>query len=308
MAEIGTIPLVAFLMVSSLVVLVFMLMSGRHSRLDTRLDDLSDKSGSAANADSVAVIARSTLPKMGAPLVPKNEEERTRLQTRLIHAGLYRREAMVIFLGVKMLLMVSGPLIGLAAGMAGMMPVLYGFSGGLLLGVFGMVLPSFWLDKRKANRQACFRRSLPDALDVLVICLEGGLSPPAGIRRVSSELRAAHPMLASELNIVQREIQLGRSTGEALRQFAQRCDLEEAHTLAAVIMQAERFGTSLVKSLRVHAETLRMKRMQYAEEMAQKATVKILFPTIFFIFPGIFIVVLGPAAVRIGEMLSKMSR
>jgi tight adherence protein C len=295
-------------MMSSLVVLIWMLVSGRRTRIDDRLENLAGKVGSPAHADTVSQLARSTLPKMGVPLMPKDEEERTRLQTRLIHAGLYRREAMILFLGVKMLLMITPPIVGLAASMMGMVPLLYGFTGGMLLGVFGMVLPSFWLDRRKANRQALFRRCLPDALDVLVICLEGGLSPPAGIKRVASELRTAHPALASELNIVQREIQLGRTTGEALRQFGERCDLEEVHSLASVVMQAERFGASLVRALRINADTLRTKRMQYAEEMAQKATVKILFPTIFFIFPGIFIVVLGPAAVRIGEMLSKIAR
>src|SRR5262249_56467674 len=114
--------------------------------------------------------------------------------------------------------------------------------------------------------------------------------------------------LAAELNIVQREIQLGRSTGEALRQFACRADLEEIRSLASVVIQSERFGASLVKALRVHAETLRQKRMQYAEEMAQKASTKMLFPTILLIFPGIFIVILGPAAIQIFTMLSRLKQ
>ncbi len=123
------------------------------------------------------------------------------------------------------------------------------------------------------------------------------------LRRVAGELRTAHPLLSGELDIVQREVQLGRSTGEALRQFADRCDLEEARSLSSVILQAERFGASLVKSLRVHAEMLRTKRMQYAEEMAQKAATKILFPTILFIFPGLFVIILGPAAIQLNRTL-----
>jgi len=166
-----------------------------------------------------------------------------------------------------------------------------------------MIGPSFWLDRRKKARQMAFRRALPDALDVLVICLEGGLSLMAAFKRVAGELRTAHPPLAAELLIVEREVQLGRQTGEAMRQFGERADLEEVRNLASVITQSERFGASLVKALRVHAETLREKRLQHAEEMAQKAATKILFPTLIFIFPGVFIVILGPAVIRIMELL-----
>ena len=119
---------------------------------------------------------------------------------------------------------------------------------------------------------------------------------------MASELQSAHPVLARELSIVQRQMQLGRTAGEALRQFANRADLEEIRSLASVIIQAEKFGASLTKALRVHADALRQKRMFSAEEMAQKAAVKILFPTILCIFPGIFIVLLGPAAIQIREM------
>jgi len=169
-----------------------------------------------------------------------------------------------------------------------------------------MIGPSFWLDGCKKKRQTSFRRSLPDALDLLVICLEGGLSLPGSLKRVGSELRTAHPVLALELSIVQREIQLGHSPGEALQKMGARTDLEEIRSLASVITQSERFGASLVKSLRVHAETLRLKRQQRAEELAQKAAVKILFPTLLLIFPAVFVVILGPAAFQIMEYLSQI--
>src|SRR5262249_33661445 len=133
-------------------------------------------------------------------------------------------------------------------------------------------------------------------------------SLPGAIRRVAGELRSAHPELASELMIVQREVQLGRSTGEALQHFAGRTDLEEIRSLSAVITQAERYGASLVKAPRVHAEPLREKRLQYAEEMGQKAGVKILFPTMLCIMPGVFIVVLGPAVIQVVELMSHLKR
>jgi len=134
-----------------------------------------------------------------------------------------------------------------------------------------------------------------------VICVEGGLSLVGAIRRVAGDLRTVHVELAAELEIVQREVQLGQTAGEALRRFGERSDMEEIRSLASVIIQAERFGAGLNKSLRIHADTLRMKRQQRAEEMAQKAGTKVLFPTLLFIFPAIFVVILGPAMIQISQ-------
>ncbi len=298
----------AFFLCSSLVLLAFMLLSGRKSRLDARLHDLARRGGMLPDADPLVEFAQSALPKMGASLLPKDEAERTTLQTRLIHAGLYGRQAILVFLGVKLLLMVSPTLIGLLAGLLGFVPIFHGLTLGAILGVLGMIGPSFWLDHRKSSRQIAFRRSLPDALDVLVICLEGGLSLAGALRRVASELRTAHPLLAAELQIAQREMQLGRPVGDTLREFANRTDLDEIRGLAAVVAQAERFGASLAKALRVHASALREQRLQRAEEMAQKAAIKILFPTLLFIFPGIFLVILGPGAIQIMEMFSQINK
>lgn len=297
-----------FLLGSSVVLLFFMLLTGRKTRLDNRLRDLAKKGGTSLDPDPLAQFAQTTLPKMGESLVPKDDAERNLLQSRLIYAGLYSPQAMYVFLGVKMLLMVGPALIGLVAGGLGMVPIFQGLICGAALGVLGMIGPSFWLDRRKTARQTAFRRALPDALDVLVICLEGGLSLTGALRRVAGELRTAHPILASELQIAQREIQLGRSAGEALRQFADRSDLDEIRSLAAVVVQAERFGASLVRALRVHANTLREQRLQRAEELAQKAAIKILFPTLLFIFPGIFLVILGPGAIQIMEMFQHVNK
>jgi tight adherence protein C len=303
-----TIALATFVAVSSFVLLIVMLVRGRKSRLETRLEDLSGSRIAVAEAGGMMDFARSALPAIGAPLLPQEEEERTRLRTRLIHAGLYGREAVLLFLGVKMLLFVGPALLGILAGIFNLVEFRIGLFSGAFLGIFGLVGPSFWLDKRKKARQTTLRRSLPDALDLLVICLEGGLSLPAALRRVVGELRTAHPVLAIEVNIVQREIQMGQSPGDAMRQFAGRADLEEVRTLASVIIQTEKFGASLVKSLRVHAETLRTKRLQYAEEMAQKAATKVLFPTVLFVLPCLFIVILGPGVIQIADVFAKMSK
>ena len=295
-----------FVMVSSLVLLVSLLVGGRQTRLSTRLRDLSGQGGPAMDTITLGKIASTTLPRMGTPFIPTDEGERTKLQTRLIHAGLYRRQAMVVFLGVKVLL-IAPAFLCVAASLMGVVTLWQGLIIGLCLGIGGLIGPSFWLDRMKRKRQSNFRRALPDALDVLVICLEGGLSLAAGLRRVSTELRTAHPALASELAIVQREVQLGLTSGEALKKMGERSDLEEVRSLASVILQSERLGASLVKSLRVHAESLRLKRYQRAEEKAAVAATKVLFPTLLFILPAVFVVVLGPAAFHLIEMFGKMN-
>jgi tight adherence protein C len=305
MTEDVTQALSAFLMASSLTLLIFLFVTRPKGRLDERLRHLSGKGGSA---DPMGSIARSALPKMGAALMPDKAEDRTRLQARLIQAGYYGRQAIYFYLGIKLILIVLPPAIGLAAAMFGLVEISTGLIGGAIFGIIGMIGPSFWLDRKKSKRQISFRRALPDALDVMVICLEGGLSLPASFKRVAGELRTAHPLLATELLIVEREMQLGRATGEALRSFGERSDLEEIRSLASVINQSERFGASMVKALRVHAESLREKRLQRAEEMAQKAATKILFPTLLFIFPGVFIVILGPAFIQIWAMFQNMGR
>ncbi|MGZ3389167.1 MAG: type II secretion system F family protein [Isosphaeraceae bacterium] len=296
----------AFVMVSSLVLLVSLLVGGRRTRLDSRLRDLSGQGGPAMDTITLGKIASTTLPRMGTPFIPTDEGERTKLQTRLIHAGLYRRQAMVVFLGVKVLL-IAPAFLCVAASLIGVVTLWQGLIIGLCLGIGGLIGPSFWLDRMKRKRQSNFRRALPDALDVLVICLEGGLSLGAGLRRVSTELRTAHPALASELAIVQREVQLGLTSGEALKKMGERSDLEEVRSLASVILQSERLGASLVKALRVHAESLRLKRYQRAEEKAAVAATKVLFPTLLFILPAVFVVVLGPAAFHLIEMFGKMN-
>jgi tight adherence protein C len=302
MPDAGLLMLLAFVAAGGLTLMLFLVAGGKRTRADERMRALADPDGKAAEPDAVVGAAKAALPKVGAYLVPKSEGERTKLQARLMHAGLYSREAMVLFLGVKVVLMVGPAVLGGLAGLVGLVPFQYGVVFGGLLGAFGMLGPSFWLDGRKAKRQTTLRRALPDALDVLVICLEGGASLTASLRRVATELRAAHPLLGSELNIVQREVQLGRSVGDAIRQFAIRADLEELKSLGAVILQSEKFGASLVKALRVHAETLRTRRVLAAEEMAQKAVVKMLFPMVFFIMPALFIAVLGPTGILVMEM------
>jgi tight adherence protein C len=234
------------------------------------------------------------------------ETPRERTASRLIQAGLYRRNSIASYMLVKFFLVLVPPAIGLLAGLLGWVNLLHGLLAGIVLGLVGTILPSFWLDARKRSRQTQMRRALPDALDVIVTCVEAGLSLPAAIARVGRELQGAHPALAAEMTIVEREIQLGCSSGEAIKRFAQRYDLAELRSLASVILQAEKFGSSVTQALRVHAEELRRKRFQAAEEQAQKASVKLLLPTILFIFPALYVVLLGPAVFDIVKFMQEL--
>lgn len=242
-------------------------------------------------------------PSVSAALVDEDNGKLRILAERLIQAGLYRRNSIAFYAAVKTCLAVV-PVIGwLLASQAGFITFNAACMYGLMTVICGVLIPSVWLDVKKRKRQIDLRRALPDAVDIIVICVEAGLSLTAALKRVAAELSAAHPMLASELTIVQREIQMGCTTGEALKRFADRFDVEELRSLASVVEQADRYGASVVQPLRVHAESLRQKRYQEAEERAQKAAVKLLIPTVLFIFPALFVVLLGPAAFDIYEMV-----
>jgi tight adherence protein C len=271
-----------------------------------RLDELSGHADPEVAPVRPADVAQQALPKAVELLNPVAGAERHLLQNKLIHAGLYAPRAMTIYLAVKLSLMLGPVALGLIAGLIQLLPLGRGILFGTLASGLGLILPTLWLHRQKTARQLLIRRAIPEFLDVAVICLDAGLSFQAALQRVQGELEAAFPVFAFELNIVLHEIQLGMSTGEALQRFAERSDMEEIRSLAGVVIQSERYGASLTKALHTHAKALRVKRTQAAEENGQKASVKILFPTILCIFPAIFIVILGPAMIQIYAMLSKM--
>jgi len=229
------------------------------------------------------------------------------MHKRIIRAGIYRKGGIRRFHIVRGLLALSMLLGGCLVVPITRLPWEFAIGTGAFAAVAGYLLPSFWLDYRLAKRQTQMRRALPDALDLITVCLQGGLSLPASLARVANELGPAHPMLATELSIVQRETQMGRDTGGAMFEMAQRFNLEELRSLSSVISQTEKYGGTIASALKDYAESLRIQRRQRAEEMAQKAAVKLLFPTLLCIFPGIFVVVLGPTAIRMYEVMSGIS-
>jgi tight adherence protein C len=157
-----------------------------------------------------------------------------------------------------------------------------------------------------ANRQLRLRWGLADALDLMVVSIEAGLGLNAALVRVGEELKAAHPDISEELELTNLEIRVGRERDEALRNLAERTGVDDLRSLVAMLIQADRFGTSIAKAVRVYADSLRTKRRQRAEQAAQKAAVKLLLPLALFLFPTLFIAILGPAALNLIDTFGKM--
>jgi tight adherence protein C len=247
------------------------------------------------------------LPSLGNPLAPRNEKDRGWWKERMARAGIARPEVLPILLGTKAFLTLLGPAAG-AAGYALGLPLEWDLLITAAVSGLGMTAPGLWLDWRAARRRTVLRRGLPDALDMLVMCLEGGLSLSAALPRVRAELQNAHPELASELALAEREMMMGLSAGEALRKVGERIQFEELRSLSGVLIQSQRYGASVSKAMRTYADAMRTERQHRIEERAQKAAVKILFPTLLCIFPAIFVVVLGPAAYQIRSIFSHMKK
>ncbi len=282
--------------------MVLLLTMGR-GKVDDRLADvMSTKTGTTSGsleklADPASGFDRATRRRLF------HEERKRRLRERMMHAGFYASASGSFFLVFRVLLIAGAAGLGFLFSTIGKLEFTPGIGLGVFCGIAATIAPGMWLDRIKYGRQVTIRRALPDALDVLVVCLQGGLSVMASLSRVANELAVAHPLLAVEIKIAERQMQMGQTAGEAIRGIADRFDLEELRGMGAVIKQAERIGASVATALEVFAETLRLKRHQRAEELAHKAAVKMLIPTVLCIFPAIFVVILGPAAIQVYKNL-----
>jgi tight adherence protein C len=296
--EIG-LTVAAFVITSGLVLALGRLLKSTDQRLQVRLNESASRPAPRGRDRLLA----GALPKLGARLLPDNEQQRSRLRNRLSRAGIYSPYGISSFLTFQLALRCVVPCLGLVGASLGY----FAWHWAVIAGLAGMLAPSFWLNRRAAQRQIVFASSLPDFLDLLVACLEGGQSIQAAMQRVADELRIAHPVLSQEMSIVQREIELGGTPAAALRHFAERSGTDSIRSLSTFVEQTQRFGTALAEALRIHADVLRTQREQLAEERAQRAAVKILFPTLLFIFPAIFVVLAGPAAIQLHEHFSRSS-
>ena len=223
----------------------------------------------------------------------------------LINAGYRSGKAPVLFLGAKLMLavfmvflftLVPAKLMGFPS--VSSLTMYY-----VIAAAVGYYAPVIWLRRVIASRKDALQRAIPDALDLMVVCVEAGLGLDQAIGRVSQEVSRTHPALGDELNVLTVELRTGVSRQEALKNLARRTDLEELGNLVAMLVQTDRFGTSIGQALRVYADSMRTTRRLKAEEMAAKLPVKLLLPLIFFIFPTLIVVTVGPAAIRMARIL-----
>lgn len=265
-------------------------MAGRLSRLIHPTAPVQDESF----ADKQKVWVRNSLASLGE-IVPGEAKEAPRSELLMARAGYRDPDAIMAIRGLKIL----GPvvMIGLVffTGFYRLNP----FFILLLAAIVGYLIPEMWLLWRVSSRQKQLRRGLPDGLDLLVICVEAGLGLDQAFMKVAEELRIAHPELSEELHLVNLEMRIGKTRLEALRELARRTGLEDIKSLVAMLIQTDRFGTSVAQSLRVYSDELRVKRRQRAEEMSAKTSVKMVPALVFFIFPALMVVILGPAVIQL---------
>ncbi|MGD0158228.1 MAG: type II secretion system F family protein [Terracidiphilus sp.] len=237
-------------------------------------------------------------------LMPKSQKEVSVARVRLTRAGFRNENAVKILYGCKVVTPLLLATIAAVSGLANMGPF---FVYLLALGL-GFLAPDFWVGKRMEARQKRIQRGLPDVLDLLVICMEAGLSLDQATARSADELKSSQPDICDELTVVVLEQRAGRPRSEAWKNMADRTGVESLRNLVSMLVQTEQFGTSIAKMLRVHSDTLRVQRVQTIEEKAAKTSVKLVFPLVFFIFPALFLVTLGPAAIVIVESFSSLTK
>ncbi len=240
--------------------------------------------------------------------VPSSEEEVATLKADLIRAGFRSENALPVFYGVR--IVVTLVMLVLCIMMESKMPPNPVMKLGLMASGIGAgwVLPRFFLEKKVAKRQEILRLSLPDALDLLVVSIEAGLGLDQAIQHVARELYASHPQLSEEMSLVTLEMRHGKRRSEALRNFAERTGEAEFRKLVAILIQNDRFGTSMGESLRTHSDFLRVRRRQEAEERAGKVGVKLVFPIFFFILPSMLVVAAGPGLLQVFKYLFPMMK
>lgn len=268
--------------------------AGRLSRLMSPPVPVDDSTFAEKQKERV----RNSLVSLGK-LVPGDSQQAPRTQLLMMRAGFRSPEAIMAMRGFKILVPVV--LVGLVylSGIYRWNPVLFP----IIAGVLGYLLPDIFLTWRMNVRQRQLQRGLPDGLDLLVICVESGLGLDQALMKVTQEVRITHPELSDELQLVNLEMRIGKTRIDALRELARRTGLEDIKSLVAMLVQTDRFGTSVAQSLRVFSDDLRIKRRQRAEEMSAKTSVKMVFPLVFFIFPALLAVILGPAVLTLLRQL-----
>ena len=298
------IPLLVFFGIVMAIWAVLSMINQRNTRAQERLARISRSASLAEIEDPLAKKTErfqgivETAKALSSPLMPQTELEQSALKVRLANAGFRSDSASAVYQGLRlaslMFFFLLSAVIFLPRGINwGSLKWVIGFTG------FGFYLPNIILWWVRKKRQEAIFLSLPDALDLLVVCVESGLGLDAAMRKVCDEMKAHAKVIAEEFALANFQLQMGRPRREVLHDLGVRTGVDDVRSLAAILIQADRFGSSIAQALRVQSDSMRTRRKQLAEEKAAKTAVQLIFPLVLFIFPGIFVVLVGPAAISI---------
>lgn len=306
------VPLMVFAAIVAFIWAVLSMISNRNSKALDRLARLSrpqsladiEDPSKAGKTERLAGILE-TAKALSAPLMPQTELEQNALKTKLANAGFRSDTAVMVYSGLRLASLGFFFLLALVVFVPGRPLNWKTLQWVISLTGIGFYLPSLVLWWLRRKRQEEIFLTLPDALDLLVVCVESGLGLDAAMRKVCDEMGSHAKVMCEELSLANFQLQMGRPRREVLHDLGVRTGVDDVRSLAAILIQADRFGSSIAQALRVQSDSMRTRRKQIAEEKAAKTAVQLLFPLILFIFPGIFVVLVGPAAINIMETLLK---
>jgi len=318
-------PVVAFFLFAAGAWLLIDWMTTKKTNVEQRLEELRDpkrrrraaveeRSNNVLSARNLMNVVKRASPAFAKPLQPKSEQDVGKLKSRLAQAGFRSEAAPTVFLGLKFVCLILGLFFG-----GGFMIISSKLNGGPVLSQNSLVkcvalagvmfyLPAIGLFFLQRRRKEQIFLGLPDALDLMVVCVEAGLGLDQAMRKVSEEMRKSYHVIAEEFGLCNLQMQMGRGRSEVLQDLGRRTGVDDLRALASILIQADKFGSSIAQALRVQSDSMRTRRRQIAEEKAAKTAVKLIFPLVIFIFPGIFVVLVGPAAITmVRDMFPAMS-
>ncbi len=284
----------------------------KDERAEQRLVELSDprarRDSQSKKGEALQRVLSKSAPALAKSLTPTNEKDIGKLRQSLVEAGFRSETAPVTYLALRAVVALAF----LALGGGGSL-LLYGFTGAaairtFMVGAVGFYLPILVLSQLARRRKQQIFYGLPDALDLMVVCVEAGLGLDQAMRRVATEMKKSYRIIADEFGMCNLHLQMGRARNQVLNDLGVRTGVDDLRALASILIQADKFGSSIATALRVQSDSMRVKRHQVAEEKAAKTAVKLIFPLVLFIFPGIFVVLVGPAGIQMArEMFPAMS-